>query len=1133
MRLLNLIGIQKFIVGHDPESSYVLLVNAREVDQFQDDEVLLTNACFICLSNNRLATDSITTLWKKFPSAWWVDLSNNQLHSLDGQYPRALGSLNVSGNALQLATLSNLVHTHILRLHVSTSPELSITSYSTINSMIASILPNVWVINDDFISSFDRREGAGRSDNHLPGEVNSDIVIPSNNLGDRENKLIRAIQNCPTKGKYSDYFRLEILLEEYLQEACYFNCFAQQIALQNNSSHRHINNMPFVDVYALIMLPHRLRLDLTVVLTTSVMFPVPKSLLRDALLITGAQYLCSEDIDQLYQLPAFAKTALVCLLRRVSKKELLEWSTIQQFCPKPYRHMPLAQQKHMYTENAPPALDYLDSRGFQFLRPVKEYLEQAIEVTVTDPAQLHAMVPFSELEIEIISKLPDAPTLSSAAVYFKEKAAEQASGKANNASASYKEWIPFAARHTVLLLTKAPSCPPLTRPQQSKVKQELYFEMLPILRAANMTMNDLDLAFVGPGRDGRMLNAKTATLGPTVKPTSMDAPTAPGGAKIGGSFGKDALNMGANALPFGTGLPRAAPGSVLSWKVQEVPRNYAKAWNMEESRRKTGEQEEQEEEGTAQFTDDLESLPVTAKGGNVFLTSSEAQQLEATTSASLSASPPPPLKVKSYGEFSISQFDFGAPAPLPRNRSFSTGQSPSKLALPASGSNNEEEIEYLMGHLRSPPPRSLSNSQSDHLYRAGGNHESTGHLSASIVVPITNPASPDGSLFSHSTGAGAGDIGMNLDGGQSRYSEGPAASETLSVAESEPFRMLTGAAEEGASPEHTISHTPHHRLPSQQGYSQQVTAQNRHSATAASATTMATRPEYVSGALAKPILGFSADANWSSKFLLASPSAVAQANFTVGRADPANTWNFIEYAPVLVHTPAARLSRETLRELSASVACRTAAGDGVTRSVVNGMSDTSQERQAGHAAHGLVLTDSLESRSKIPPGGAKDTAEDALEAHQVDPDADSNAEAGAADPSVHTEESSFNYRAPSEAGDLVGGNVNINFNVNVNNFAVDVVPSGRSAHQHYMPTVEYKARRSEGNKLSSFQADIFVLRIIVLFIINCLFFPFFSFVDPVVTLMKEMGTVRNVRFLREQNERIAALSRSSAKARTK
>lgn len=998
MRLLNLIGIQKFIVGHDPDCSYVLLVKAQQVDRFQDEEVLLRNACSICLSDNNIEADSITPLWKKFPSAWWVDLSHNNLLSLEGHYPRVVGSFNVSGNALKLSALSSLLHTHILRLHVSLSDDLNFSGYSTINAMMANVLPNVWVINDDFIASFDRREGSGVNNGPKPNEeVPKDIEVPSNNLGNRESKLIRAIQNCPPKGKYSDYFRLEILLEEYLQEACYFNCFAQQIDLQNNSSHRHIECMPFVDAYALLVLPHRLRLDLSVVLTASLMFPVPKQLLRDALLIIMAQYISMEDIEQLYHLPTFAKTALVCLLRRVSKKELQEWQTIQQYCPKPTRVMPLAQQKHAYTENAPSPLDYLDSGGFQFLRPIKEYLEQAIEVTVTDPRVLHSMVPFSELEIEIINKLPDVPTQSSAAVYFKEKAEEQSSGKANNASASYKEWIPFAARHTVLLLTKAPSCPPLTRPQQSKVKQELYFELLPILRAANMTMNDLDLGFVGPGKDGRVLTAKTTTLGPSVKPSAADYQPKAAGAKSGGSFGTDSIIMGAKALPFGTGLPRGAPGSMLSWKVQDVPRNYYKAWNSAESKKS----------GEANYTDDLESE---SPASQVFLTNSEAHKVSTS-----------PSKVKSYSDFTISQYEFGAPAPLPLNHSFSANMTASKLIL-RTASGNETEIEYLMGTLRSPgKSHSHSTSHSDHLHREIG--ESGTYLSVSVSVPATNPASPDMSIYTNSSLNG-GDIGMNLDGGQSRYSEVPSvASQAQSAAESEPFLMLIG--EENA-PEPTQTRQ---LRPFSQGTARQQPP---------SAHTM--RPEHVSGALAKPILGFSADANWSNKFLLASPSAVAQANFTVGRTDPANAWNFIEYAPVLVHTPAARLAPETVKELVAATtrkpSQRTVASTNQGALSVQLEGQEVQEAEAGvPATQRMTMEDSL-----------RDDALNPVEVELEEP------------PTVRTDDSSFNFYASPEAEGAVSSS------------GISETDSSDKMPRHYVPlpahsrkpVADYRAERIEG-----------------------------------------------------------------------
>jgi hypothetical protein len=84
------------------------------------------------------------------------------------------------------------------------------------------------------------------------------------------------------------------------------------------------------------------------------------------------------------------------------------------------------------------------------------------------------------------------------------------------------------------------------------------------------------------------------------------------------------------------------------------------------------------------------------------------------------------------------------------------------------------------------------------------------------------------------------------------------------------------------------------------------------------------RSEHAAGHVAHPISGFSADANWASKFLLASPDAVAKANlYSEGQADPANYWNVIEHAPVLVHSPAGRMSPEALRTMSAAAMATT------------------------------------------------------------------------------------------------------------------------------------------------------------------------------------------------------------------
>ena len=856
MRQFDEVSVQKFLIGNDPDLACVLLVKSQGVELFHDEAVLLRNACILSFPHNRLISSQISTIWKKFPSAWWVDLSHNNLKGLDASFPLALGLLALDGNDISNADFSNLIGTHILRLKITVGKDLILGIHPTINALVASALPNVWVVNDDFITESDRKTGAagaaGASDTVT---LKKETEFMNKYGNERAMKLVRAVQNCP-KGKYSEYFRLEVLLEEYLQETCYFNCFVQQMTLQNNSSHRHVELMPFVDIYALMVLPHRLRLDLTVVLTVALMLHIPKNLFREALLLLLGQFLTADDIEQLYNLPVFVKTALVCLLRRVSKKEHLEYETIKQCCPKPDRILTLAHQKSLYTyaDKAPPPLHYLDTYGFQFLRPIKAYFDQPIEAIVEDPSLLHTVVPFSELELEILSKLPDVPTLSSAAEYFQDQSKEQ--GSTNRAS--YQEWIPFAARHTVLLLTKAPSCPPLTRPQQSKAKQELYFEMMPLLRAAHMTLSDLDLGFTGPGKDGRMHKQKSSA------------------------------SAGTNCLAFGAGLPNANPELSLSWKVNEVPRNYHKPWAQ--SQTKT---EKDGDDGQPSYSDDLESVH-----SRIFLTAEDTPKPPAMTMNNARAT--------SY--YSIEQYDFGSPAPLPRNQSVPIlTNTVSKLMLSALGS--DPAFNPRQQGVASAP---LSHNASEGLNLDMVDNYSTSYTkSHSISLPTINPValSADPSVYdaAHSPTTFDGDnetdhIGLPMEGSE-------LTSHFVSEADSGVFQLSPDSVKIGSPTDPARAFTP-------------LTVNTGRSASRHTPT----RPEHVAGAMAHPILGFSADANWENKFLLAAPSKIAQSNHIVGSEDLANKWNFIEYAPVLVQSPSRRVAPEVLQTMSAT-------GLGVTEGV--------------------------------------------------------------------------------------------------------------------------------------------------------------------------------------------------------
>lgn len=147
---------------------------------------------------------------------------------------------------------------------------------------------------------------------------------------------------------------------------------------------------------------------------------------------------------------------------------------------------------------------------------------------------------------------------------------------------SQKDWISFVARHVVLMLTQAPSCPSLTRQQTSKVGQDLYFEMLPLLKAASMTLQDMGIQYSGPGVDGRTAIGTIQSVGTYRILSALDS-------VAGGKESKDTNSslmmtttadklFGGFLLPFGAGLPHGGV-QTLSWQIEEVKRDYAKPWN--------------------------------------------------------------------------------------------------------------------------------------------------------------------------------------------------------------------------------------------------------------------------------------------------------------------------------------------------------------------------------------------------------------------------------------------------------------------------------------------------------------------------------------------------------------------------
>lgn len=592
MKILNRTTFVKYVANSsstdDYKEIYVLFVKANECyelincyllesnEKSSTKEVivpLLENISSVYLSRNLISESALEILWKQFPAIWWVDLSYNVVESLAIQLPLALGLLNLSGNKIDIeANLSYLSSLHILRLHLNIPEDMLSAFDMSETAFIAIKLPNVWVINDDYITKADKVKSKSMDTRidiaiaiALPSDkqcedasvITDNItnqVSSSNDIGlscthvfanIHSSNLMRAIQECPLEGIVEDEYRLDILLEDYYQQAAYFNHFAENNNMSHHSQHGRIKYMPIVDLYSLVKLPHRLRLDLTAVLTSSLLMPIPKSLLRDALVIQLSNYISLADIEFFIKLPKFVKTALVSILRRISKKEKDDIGYYGHLKTKSIVDKDLKKKQIEFVQCSSlilPQLHYMSCEGFYFLRAIKAYLDAPLDYSkMKTNASSSEILPsskddeFTALELEILDKLPDIP--NSACLSYQKKD--------DIPAMKSMDWVSFAARHTVLILTKSPSCPPLTRVQRSKAKQDLYIDLLPLLRAASMTLSDLDIHTYGPEKDGRILSNRTKMLGirRPINDRSKDK-----------RLGDDIDYLGARMLPFGAGI---------------------------------------------------------------------------------------------------------------------------------------------------------------------------------------------------------------------------------------------------------------------------------------------------------------------------------------------------------------------------------------------------------------------------------------------------------------------------------------------------------------------------------------------------------------------------------------------------
>eukprot|EP01034_Spumella_vulgaris_P041861 gene41861-51883_t len=135
---------------------------------------------------------------------------------------------------------------------------------------------------------------------------------------------MRAVQNIPIYDAFADSFKLDILIEDYLEECSLNNEYSRNLRISNDSVVKPVKEMPTVNLYAILVMPHKIRLDLSVMLTASILFHIPLALLRDAMVILLSKHMSGTDISNLCEVPLFVRTGLVSMIRRISRRELEE-----------------------------------------------------------------------------------------------------------------------------------------------------------------------------------------------------------------------------------------------------------------------------------------------------------------------------------------------------------------------------------------------------------------------------------------------------------------------------------------------------------------------------------------------------------------------------------------------------------------------------------------------------------------------------------------------------------------------------------------------------------------------------------------------------------------------------------------
>ena len=252
-----------------------------------------------------------------------VGLRGNILKRLDGLKEfQVFGQLDLSGNALSLDALEGMEHVHVFEFSLRGNKDISGSGErSSLNDemlyrvKVLEKVPRAWTLDGHFVSA---RERVSSGASKLPAlQANQVGKFPP--LGSPAYTFMTTIApNAPTKNQDAvDEFRLELLLAHYDGSSARHNKASREQVHKPKLAPRPVSH-----ISTLCALGYRERLDLAVLLCARVQYDVPISVLQGAMSVMLSSQVSGEVIRDISNLPPFACTSVIRLLRGLAIEEV-------------------------------------------------------------------------------------------------------------------------------------------------------------------------------------------------------------------------------------------------------------------------------------------------------------------------------------------------------------------------------------------------------------------------------------------------------------------------------------------------------------------------------------------------------------------------------------------------------------------------------------------------------------------------------------------------------------------------------------------------------------------------------------------------------------------------------------------